>query len=263
MSSNLMLHCGAREVDRSALALVPVPAPTRTWFPVGHSLVVDAVESQLDAAGFAIQRARFGLSADDGRLFATLDLRSELTTGVQLSVGVRNSIDKSLPLGFIAGSHTFVCDNMAFRSDLLVKRKHTRFGSERFLEAIAGAVGELSQFQRQEAARIEDMRGRTMPDRLAESIILRAFEAGIISVRQLPDVVQEWRKPSFREFTDRTAWSLYSAFTTVMTPRSRTNPQAFAAATMQLGGLFSGDGAATPIATIDGVDVFESAAFPN
>src|SRR4051812_22884309 len=68
------------------------------------------------------------LSRGDARLFATVDLGSPLATGVTLAVGIRNSFDKSLPLGFVAGNRVFVCDNLAFRSDLSVKRKHTRFG---------------------------------------------------------------------------------------------------------------------------------------
>jgi hypothetical protein len=265
MSSTLMLHCGAREVDRAALALVPTPEPTATWFPVGHAAVVDSVTQQLDSAGFSILKARFGLSRGDARLFATLDLESRLADGVALAVGVRNSLDKTLPLGFVAGSRTFVCDNLSFSSELMVARKHTRFGEERFVEAISLAVKSLEQFHAGEVARIEDMRTRRITDMEAESLILRAFEADIISTRMLPDVLQEWRKPTFEEFSDRTAWSLYSAFTTVLRPRALSNAPQHAALTIRLGSLFGGDGAAlaspVPIATVDGIDVFEPGAF--
>jgi hypothetical protein len=264
MSSTLILHAGAREVSRNALALVAVPDATETWFPVGHAAVADAVENQLGAAGFEITKARYGLSANDAQMFATLDLRSELANDVALSVGVRNSINKSLPLGFVAGSRVFCCDNLSFQSELMVARKHTRHGEGRFIEAISLAVQSLSQFQATEAARIEDMRGRVIGDQLAESMILRAFEAGVISVRQLPDVIKEWRTPSFGEFSNRSAWSLYNAFTTVMGPRARSNPQQFAAATIQLGGFFGNDGAdLKPIATVDGIEVYAPGAFDN
>jgi hypothetical protein len=243
MSSTLILHRGARAVDRSALALVPTPEATATWFPVAHSAVIDAVEAQLDSAGFTVAKARFGLSSDNGRLFAALDLRSELAAGVSLSVGVRNSIDKSLPLGFVAGSRTFVCDNLSFQSELLVARKHTRFGEERFVEAISLAVGKLGAFQQNEARRIEDLRGRELGDRDAESLILRAFEQGIVSTRNLAEVIREWRQPSYEEFRPRNALSLYNSFTTVLRERALTNPQQHAALTIRLGGLFGTDGA--------------------
>jgi hypothetical protein len=121
--SALVLHCGAREVTREELARVPTPAATETWFPVSHDTCVSTVQRSLTDAGFEIRSLRFGLARNDARLFATVDLASPLATGVSLAVGIRNSLDKSLPLGFVAGNRVFVCDNLAFRSELSVKRK--------------------------------------------------------------------------------------------------------------------------------------------
>src|SRR3954468_20151647 len=89
--------------------------------------------------------------------------------------------NKSLPIGFCAGSRVFVCDNLAFRSELLVTRKHTRFGDRRFREAISHAVLGLDSFRRGEAERIAIMRGTPLDDVRAESFILRAYERDIIS----------------------------------------------------------------------------------
>src|SRR3954449_13306587 len=70
----------------------------------------------------------------------------------------RDRHNKSLPIGFCAGSRVFVCDNLAFRSELLVTRKHTRFGDRRFREAISQAVLDLDSFRRAEVGRIALMR---------------------------------------------------------------------------------------------------------
>jgi hypothetical protein len=43
------------------------------------------------------------VTPDDARFFGTLQLRSEIVPGVGLAVGVRNSIDRSLPIGFCCG----------------------------------------------------------------------------------------------------------------------------------------------------------------
>ena len=74
-------------------------------------------------------------------------------------------------------------------------------------------------------------------DVLAESLMLRAYDQGIISHRQLPRVIKEWREPSFEDFADRTLWSLFNAFTTVMNDRAKTNPQQHATHTMRLQAL--------------------------
>ncbi len=75
-----------------------------------------------------------------------------------------------------AGSRAFCCDNLAFRADLLIRRKHTRYGEQRFNQAIAEAVSGLSSFRDEEARRVEVLRQTELPEILAESLLLRACE---------------------------------------------------------------------------------------
>jgi hypothetical protein len=135
----------------------------------------------------------------------------------------------------------FVCDNLAFRSDLLVARKHTRFGHTRFGEAICKAVGSLTQFKEAERLRIKRFAETEITDQRAESMILRAYEQDIISHPALPRVLKEWRAPSFEDFRPRTLWSLFNAFTTALADRAKSSPQQFAGQTMRLNGLFGAE----------------------
>jgi hypothetical protein len=244
-TSSLVVHRGARLVERAELDAIPTPPATETWFPVAHSQVLQEVTGRLADAGFAVRQAQHALSRNDARYFGTLDLDTPLVAGVTLAVGIRNSTDKSLPLGFCAGSRCFVCDNLAFRAELLVSRKHTRFGQTRFGEAIGQAVQSLAAFQQAEAARIRRLQAAGLHPDQADALLLRAYEQKLVSHHFLPRVIQEWRKPSFEEFTPRTRWSLLNAFTTVLGARQRGNPQLFAALTMQLQGLLDPD---TPLA---------------
>src|SRR3954452_15866427 len=239
MSANnqLILHRGAREATLDQIARVATPPPTDTWYPIPHLAVLEAVEETLAATAFGVQSRRLALSANDNQFFATLDLFAPIGQGVALSVGIRNSIDKTLPLGFCAGNRVMVCDNLSFSAELLVNRKHTVNGSTRFREAIALAAGRLDAFQQSEAARVGLMQSLTLDDPAAESLILRAWEAKIISHYQLPAVLREWREPSHDDFGPRTRWSLFNAFTEVLRPFSQSNPQAFAGRTFRLNRL--------------------------
>ena len=81
-TTNLILHRGAREVSREELALVPLPAPTKTWAPVGHQRVLDTALVTIQEAGFKLDKMKLGLSADGARFFGTLaisQLRSQRT----------------------------------------------------------------------------------------------------------------------------------------------------------------------------------------
>lgn len=237
--ATLITHCGARTVSRDELAAVPPPPATRTWFPIGHLAVLTTVEETLRAAGFRPTRESLALSREGARFFATIDLDSLLVPGVHMAVGVRNSLDKSLPIGFAAGSRVLVCDNLAFSSEVVVARKHSRFGRDRYTEALSLAVGGLSDFQKAEAARIERFQQTPLSDTEAESLILRAYERDVVSCRLLPQVVSQWRSPSFEDFRTPTLWSLLNVFTTVLGQRQRTNPQQHSHLTLRLTDLLA------------------------
>ena len=106
----LISHCGAREVTWGDLEQISTPPATETWFPLSHSQVLGSVVQTLDAAGFGVQSMSLAVTPDDARFFGTLQLKAEILPGVGLAVGVRNSIDRSLPIGFCCGQWVLVCD---------------------------------------------------------------------------------------------------------------------------------------------------------
>ncbi len=239
-ASRLILHSGANLVPRADLAKVATPEPTATWFPVGHEEAIATVEKELYTAGFhRITGSAFALTRGGSRLFATFDLDAILAPGVRLAVGVRNSIDKSLPLGFCAGSRVFCCDNLSFSAELVVHKKHTKFGRQKFTEEISRAIASLKQFRAEEAERIGRFQEKKVSDTQAESLILRAYEQDIISHLLLGKVISQWREPTHEQFAERTLWSLFNCFTGAMADRTATNPYAHADMTMNLGHLFA------------------------
>jgi hypothetical protein len=64
------------------------------------------------------------ITPDGARYFGMLTLRSNYGDYGDL-VGLRNSHDKTFPIGIAFGSRVFVCDNLAFIGDHVIRRKHT------------------------------------------------------------------------------------------------------------------------------------------
>jgi hypothetical protein len=239
-TSQLVLHCGAREVTPEQLRAVPCPAASGKWRPVPHATVLDYALTALADAGYAVGAMRLGLSRGDARFFGTVILDSTLASGVQLAVGVRSSFDKSISLQWCCGSRVFVCDNMAFSSETVIARKHTRNGALRYQAAICKAVSGLASYRQQEAARIGWMQHRVIDDDFALAFLLRAYQdEGILSPRTLPVALKEWRQPSFEEFDRKNVWRLFNACTYALGPRLKANPQAHARATIRLSGLLA------------------------
>ncbi len=229
----LFTHCGAEAVTRDELALIPAPPATETWFPIKHGEVLDAVEGTLEGSGLAVAKTQLSVARDNKRFFGVLDLRSPISEGVCLSVGIRNSCDKSFPIGFCCGSRVFCCDNLAFSAEIVIAKRHTRFGRDRFNEGIANAVATLHQFRDLESQRIETMRSRQLTDDRANSLILQAGEK-VVGWRAVPKILQEWREPSHEEFRPRTAYSLLNCFTEVLRPRFEKHPNRAAYETIEL-----------------------------
>ena len=57
------------------------------------------------------------------------------------TVGLRNSADKSFPIGVAIGSRVTVCDNLAYYGEHIVTRKHTA----RAKRELPGLVTEIVQ----------------------------------------------------------------------------------------------------------------------
>jgi len=238
-SNTLVLHRGAREVDVEVLDKVPCPPPTDTWFPIKHSVVLDRVCETLTGAGFGIEAMQLSLARDNQRFFGTLTLKNRLNDDACLAVGIRNSTDKSFPIGLVCGSRVFVCDNLSFSSEIVIARRHTKYGSDRFNEAVSKAVLGLHEYQVSAQQRIDQLQNWELSPLEADSLLLRSFETGIVSSRLLPAVIAAWRNPDHVEFQLRTGWSLLNAFTGVLKDRQRKAPQEAALQTIQLQRLLS------------------------
>jgi hypothetical protein len=107
-----MNHRGATEIDRQALAHIDAPPPTETWYPLKHAVVLDRVCETLEGAGFVIDSTQLSVARNNNRFFGVIRLLNWVTNECSLAVGIRNSTDKSYPIGFCVGERVFVCDNL-------------------------------------------------------------------------------------------------------------------------------------------------------
>jgi Domain of unknown function (DUF932) len=219
----LMLHVNATEVPYDALRQLETPAATPTHVPIPHFRVVDLIKSTLGMYGHEITGEHHGITEDGARYFGLLSLRS--TYGhYEDTVGLRNSHDKSFPIGIAFGSRVFVCDNTAFIADHVVKRRHTA-NAKRDLPGLMGELIEPLALQREAQARtFERFRGTMLTDQQADHAVLNLYREGIVNIQRIPEVLKEWDTPSFEEFTERNAWRLFNATTFALNGRIAENP---------------------------------------
>src|ERR1700675_4334310 len=78
MNCNLVLHCGARAVERTALDSVVTPVATATWQPIPHLRLVEQVDTALTSCPFHVVDQPPSLSATISPSVAKLSLRESI-----------------------------------------------------------------------------------------------------------------------------------------------------------------------------------------
>ena len=215
---NLCLHAGAAEVPRVALATVPTPAPTETWRPIPHEEYVRRIEWELPRYGLDVVQEAHALTYDGSRYFGLVQVARE---GLEhpdysLVIGLRNSHDKSLPAGLVAGSQVFVCDNLAFSGEVQIARKHTPNIMRDLPSLVGDALGRLLVMFRTQDERVERYRTTRLSDADAHDLTIKALDSGVVCASKIPELLKEWREPRYQEFEPRTVWSYFNATTEVL-----------------------------------------------
>lgn len=232
MANNLILHCGANQVDRAEIDHVLTPQPSGRHYPVPHNQLIDATRNHFTGADYSVLSEAHSLTADGARYFGLLQVRAAIpwqgiTPAVTrnpdddsgLVVGIRNSHDCSFAASLVLGLGVFVCDNLSFSGEVKLARKHTRFIQRDLPALISRAVGQLSDQRKKQQFRIDAMKNTDCTDSEAHNLIIDALDCRAITATEIPKVLEQWRTPRHPEFRDRNHWSLYNGFTDVWRQR--------------------------------------------
>ena len=148
MSSALI---GKNRVSEAEVLAVPEVDWTDTFHPIHHKLVISALRTSLDAFGLEVMKAEYVLASEGQKMFSVWDLNNG-TSELCWSLGIRNSMDKSLAFSIACGSRVFVCENLAFSGEYVTFRRHTKGLDVDELEfmafrAMKGMIPKLQAFQ--------------------------------------------------------------------------------------------------------------------
>lgn len=211
--AGLISHCGTELLGRQDLVLLPTPVATETHKPIPHAMLVQAVVETLGFRKLNVVQDQYAVSPDGMRMFGVLALDIE-ENGVRVSIGLRNSHDKSFALGITIGYRVFVCDNLAFHGDFqTVTRKHSK--NLVLNDVLAVAIDRMQRNFAPMMNQVNAWKGYELPNVSAKLIIYHAFiEGGLEVPKHLADDVHRlYFEPEYEEFRPRTMWSLSNAFT--------------------------------------------------
>ena len=208
---SLIIHAGAQAVSYDDLRALTTPDGTDTHIPVPHHEIVELTRYTLGFYGHEIAEEHHAVTPDGARYFGILSLRSPYGDYSD-TVGLRNSHDKSFPIGIAFGSRVFVCDNLAFIGDHVIRRKHTS-KAKRELPGLVTEIVQPLQAQRI-AQNLKLLRYQTaaISDTAADHAILTMYRNDIIGVQRIAEVVDQWERPT-HDWGGKTAWRLFNAAT--------------------------------------------------
>ena len=233
---NLMIHCGTRHVDREQAYAVTTPDATPTWTPVPHRRLIELLVSTLPGYGLTLAQEAHALHRDNSRYFGLFQVTNgEVESDYNLVFGLRNSHDKSFSAGICLGSGVFICDNLAFSSEVVVGRKHTRWIDRDLPGLFSTAIGKLMDMRVAQDKRIASYKQTELTDQQAHDTICVALRGGAVNANRVPKVLDQWHTPNHPEFgAEKTAWRLFNAVTEALKESSLT---ALPARTQKLHGI--------------------------
>lgn len=208
---SLMLHAGASALSYDDLRALPTPEGTDTHVPVAHHEIVELMRYTLGFYGHEIVEEHHAVTEDGARYFGLLSLRSPYGEYTD-TLGLRNSHDKTFPIGIAFGSRVFVCDNLAFIGEHVIRRKHTIKAKRELPGLVTEIVAPLRDQRIAQNQKLLRYQGVPLTDTQADHAILTMYRENIIGVQRIADVVEQWERPA-HDWGDKTAWRLFNATT--------------------------------------------------
>lgn len=158
---------------------VPEVPFTDTFHPIHHREIISAMRNSVQNVGLEIVNSEYTLTREGMQFFGVWDL-SHRNSDMCWSLGLRNSMDKSLALGIVAGTRVFVCSNLAFSGEYIEFRKHTKGLDIEELEymafkAMRKMVKKLTDFQTWH----ESLANYTLTETNAKALLVNAMAGGV------------------------------------------------------------------------------------
>ncbi len=218
----LNLHSGGEEVSFEALRAVPVPAATATHHPIAHYRLVDAVRNTLRNYGHEVIEEHHAIDKDGARYFGLMQLKSEYGDYTDVC-GLRNSSDKSFPVGLAFGGQVFVCSNLSFLGNHVIKRRHTAHAWRDMHGLLAELIEPLALERQKQHSAFERFKAALLAPMQADHAIMQLYRDGVLNQQRITEVAATYENPP-HDWGDKTAWRLFNCVTHSLTGRVAENP---------------------------------------
>jgi len=231
-----LMHCGAKMATVNELEAVPVGPGSATYQPIAHAVFRNTVMDAIRERNLVVSREHWALSTKDyasgdptvysgpgARMFGIIGLVGKHDDR-EAFLGLRNSTDKTIKIGFAIGHRIFICDNLALSGNYVVFKRHTsrldlthevNTGMDNaldglrdwdhFVERMGNTACPNHKFDRVIAGLIQ---GQALPGKTAYEMLRAWYDQKAPDDR--PDLQQ---RLTLAPYNDGTAWSVHNLWT--------------------------------------------------
>lgn len=217
-----MMHCGAQAVPFPQLVMCETPLPTDSHVPIPHHQFYQTALDGLYDQGYKTRDTRHYLNREGAHYFSLMRLEHEdedPEQGHGTMCALRNSHDKTFAASLAIGAKVFVCDNLSFSGDIVVGRKHTANIWAELPEIFSGAISKIRVMRKRQEVRFAEYKEAPLDDRTADHLIMETYRSGIINLKRIGKVNDEWHNPS-ADHGDKSIWRYFNAVTAALGPTS-------------------------------------------
>lgn len=202
---------GVSKVTEDEIAAVPSVPFTKTFSPIHHMDVISAVKESIGAVGLEIRNTEYVLAASGQKMFGVYDL-SQGTSELCWSIGIRNSMNKSMSLGITAGTRVFVCENLCFSGEFIAFRRHTAgltIDALAFLAytSLKAMIPQLRSFQQWH----ENLRNYQLTEADSKILLVEIMASSVISSHKF----HQFRE-LYGSVYDDSLWGFHEAVTDIL-----------------------------------------------
>lgn len=215
--------CGTK-ISRSDINAVELARPKNAggyWQGIRHGELVQTIEESARSRGWEIEQELFSLSKDQADMAGAVQLRIpniEAPDGMAYSLGFLTSNARRRALTMVVGTRIFVCNNGMATGQIVMNRRHTSGVS--LFDEVDDALDIYEERIKDVPTKIAGWQKRELSRNETNEILIQTGERGILPWSRVGQVADEFKRPTFSDFNERTSWGLLNAFTYVAQKQS-------------------------------------------
>ena len=200
---------------------VELPEATDTYAPVSHHAIVSKITESLLGKDMVIKDKKYLSNNEGQQLIGTFTIETERPstanskTAMDMMIAFRNSYDKSMSVGFAAGTRVWICENGMISGDIQMVRKHTGNVLGELVEKIDTSIDTLGNTYAKLTSDAHIMSNIELEPKVSAELLGRLFiDEDIITSTQLNIIKNELSNS--KHFKEDSMWDLYNHCTEAM-----------------------------------------------